>query len=95
MRLLDVLPIVERRIPDTSRVLPEPSFPDTLTPDSVHTIACGDLSGNVQLLADISPTIPDFGGVLGANLLWTILVVLFALCLCFFFVQKYRSQQNQ
>ena len=45
IHLLDILPIVERRIPDTSRVLPEPVFPDTLSPDTAHAIASSNLLG--------------------------------------------------
>ena len=94
MQLLDLLPIVERSIPDTSRVLPKPVIPDSLPADSAHTIAATDMQGNLQQLADISP-LPGNEGVFGDNLTWTLLVVLFALSVCFFFVQKYRSRQNQ
>ena len=92
-QLLDVA-IPVRTIPDTSRVIPKPTLPDSLPSDSAHKIASSDIFGNNLQLADVSP-VCDFGGLFEANLLWTILVVLCALCLCFYFVRKYRSQQNQ
>jgi len=94
LQLLDVIIDPGRTIPDTSRVVPKPVLPDTLPSDSAHSIASVDVSGNGLQLADISP-IPDFTGFIGANLLWTIAVVLCALCLCFYFVQKYRSKPHQ
>ena len=93
-QLLDVVAIPERTIPDTSRVVPKPLLPDTLPSDSAHSIASVDVSGNSLKLADVS-TIPDIAGIFGSNLLWTIAVVLCALCLCFYFVHKYRSQPHQ
>ena len=93
-QLLDVADIPIRRIPDTSRVVPKPVLPDTLPTDSAHSIASADVSGNGLQVADVSP-IPDFTEFIGQNLLWTILVVFCALCLCFYFVQKYRNQQHQ
>ena len=92
-QLLDVA-IPVRTIPDTSRVIPKPILPDSLPSDSAHAIASSDILGNNLQLADVSP-VCDFGGLFEANLLWTILVVLCALCLCFYFVQKYGSQQHR
>lgn len=94
LQLLDVVDDPLRTIPDTSRVVPKPVLPDTLPSDSAHSMTSADVSGNGLQLADVSP-IPDFNGFLEANLLWTILVVLCALCICFYFVLKYRSQLQQ
>ena len=94
IHLLDILPIVERRIPDTSRVLPEPVCPDTLSPDSAHAIASSNLLDNTRQLADVSPLPPSLFNVTGSNLLLTIIVVLFALSVCVFFLRKYRNQQK-
>lgn len=91
IQLLDLLPIIERRIPDTSRVLPKPELPDSLPTDTAQAIA--GIPGGTQQLADISP-IPDVSGLFGANLLGTVIVVLLALCLCFFFIKRYRTKQG-
>lgn len=96
---LDILPIVERRIPDTSRVLPEPVCPDTLSPDTVHAIATSNLLDNTKQLADVSPDVspllPSLFDVTSSNLLLTTIVVIFALSVCFFFIRKYRNQQKE
>ena len=93
-QFLDLLPIIERRIPDTSRVLPDPACPDTLLPDTAHAIVSNNLLDNTQQLADVSPIPSGIFGLLDSNIFLTILVVLFALYLCFFFVKKYRKQQE-
>ena len=88
LQLLDLV----RRIPDTTRVLPKKVLPDTIPQDTVKTISSADVPGNMQQAADISP-LPD--GVVeqfSNNMLLTVLVVLCALFLCFFFVQRYRKQ---
>lgn len=92
-QLLDIAHPI-RRIPDTSRVVPKPVLPDTLQSDSAHSIASVDISSNGLQLADVSP-IPNLTGILEFNLLWTIAVVFCALCLCFYFVQKYRRELHQ
>ena len=92
-QLLDVA-IPVRTIPDTSRVIPKPILPDSLPSDSAHAIASSDIFGNNLQLADVSP-VCDFGGLFEANLLWTILIVLCALCLCFYSAQRYGSQQHR
>ena len=92
-QLLDVIIEPARTIPDTSRVVPKPVLPDTLPSDSAHSIASVDVSGNGLQLADV-PTIPDFAGIFESNLLWTIAIVLCALCLCLYFVHKYRSNHK-
>ena len=94
-QLLDVVEdyIPSRRIPDTSRVIPKPTLPDSLPSDSAHAIASADVSSNTMQLADVSP-IPDIGGISDDRLLWTILVVLCALCLCIYFAKRYGSKQQ-
>ena len=94
LQLLDVATELPRRIPDTSRVVPKPVLPDTLPSDSAHSIASVDVSGSSPQLADIAPRIPDLVGIFESNLLWTIAVVLCALCLCLYFVHKYRSNHT-
>ena len=92
MQLLDLLPIIERRIPDTSRVLPDPVIPDSIPQDTAQQLANADIIGNMQQLADVLP-LPGHGGGNSSYLLWTIAVVLFALFLCFNFAKKYRSKK--
>ena len=53
MQLLDLLPIIERRIPDTSRVLPDPVIPDSIPQDTAQQLANADIIGNMQQLADV------------------------------------------
>ena len=93
-QLLDVVIEPARTIPDTSRVVPKPILPDTLPSDSAHSIASVDVSGSSLQLADVVPSFPDLAGIFEFNLLWTIAVVLCALCLCFYFVHKYRSNHT-
>lgn len=94
IHFLDLLPIIERRIPDTSRVLPDPACPDTLSPDTAYAIASSDVPANFQQLADVSPIPSGLFGLLESNLLLTAIVVFLALSVCFFFVKKYRGQQK-
>ena len=92
MHLLDI--IIEHRVPDTSRVIPRPVIPDSIPSDTAQAVACTDIPGSSQQLADVTPLPPDLGGLLESNLLWTIVVVLFALYLCFFFIKKYRAKDS-
>ena len=89
LQLLDVL----RRIPDTIRV-PKKVLPDTIPQDTAKTITISDGSGYTQQAADISPIPPEVTEQSNVNLLLTIAVVLFALVLCFFFVQRYRKTRK-
>ena len=93
-QLLDLVSIPARTIPDTSRVVPKPVLPDTLPSDSAHSIASVNISGSSLQLADVAPPIHDLVSVFESNLLWSIAVVLCALCLCFYFVHKYRSNHT-
>lgn len=91
MLLLDI--ILEPRRIDTARVITKPIIRDTVsvpadTTDTVATTA-NVITGNQQI-ADIAPHPSGILGMVGDNLLWTIIVVLVALCLCFYFVRKYR-----
>ena len=92
MLLLDI--ILEPRRIDTARVITKPIIRDTVsvpadTTDTVATTA-NVITGNQQI-ADIAPNPSGILGMVGDNLLWTIIVVLVALCLCFYFVRKYRE----
>ena len=92
MLLLDI--ILEPRRIDTARVITKPIIRDTVsvpadTTDTVAT-AANVITGNQQI-ADIAPNPSGILGMVGDNLLWTIIVVLVALCLCFYFVRKYRE----
>lgn len=86
LQLLDIM----RRIPDTIRV-PKKVLPDTIPQDTAKTITISGGSGYTQQAADISPIPPEVTEQSNVNLLLTIAVVLFALVLCFFFVQRYRK----
>ena len=93
MLLLDIIILETRRI-DTVRVITKPIIRDTVsvpadTTDTVATTA-NMIIGNQQI-ADIAPHPSGILGMAGDNLLWTIIVVLVALSLCFYFVRKYRK----
>lgn len=50
-----------------------------------------DVITDKQQLADVAPIPTEAAGMVSNNLLLTIIVVLVALCLCFYFVWKYRK----
>jgi hypothetical protein len=92
MLLLDIL--VEPRRIDTARVITKPIIRDTVSvpADTTDTVATTvNVLGGNQQLADIAPHPSGILGMVGDHLLWTIIVVLVALCLCFYFVRKYRK----
>ena len=91
MLLLDI--ILEPRRIDTARIITKPIIRDTVpapadTTDSVATTV--NMIGENQQVADVAPIPTNFLGMTGDGLVWTILVVLVALSLCFYFVRKYR-----
>ena len=93
MTLLDV--IIDPT--DTLRPRPKPVVPDTILPaDTTDTVASTvNMLGGNQQLADIAP-LPS-GALTGDNLstlLWSIIVVLVALSLCFYFVKRYRKTRS-
>ena len=91
MTLLDII-IDPQRFPDTAR-LPKPVVPDTILPaDTTDTVATAAkmIGGNLQT-ADIAPHPTGILGMAEGDLLWTIVVVLVALSLCFYFVKRYRT----
>ncbi|MBQ9215886.1 MAG: hypothetical protein IJ159_03910 [Prevotella sp.] len=65
---------------------------DTVYVDSVFSV---DIPGAGQQLADVAPLPPKFLGLEGSEILWTVLVVLVALSLCFYFVRMYRRQHHE
>ena len=75
---------------DTITTLPSDSVLNDTT--ACDTIASIDMTGSSQQLADIAPYPPSFLGLEGHEILC--LVVLVALSLCFYFVKKYRRQQQ-
>ena len=92
MFLLDI--ILEPRRIDTARIIAKPIIRDTVsvpadTTDTVATTA--NVLGGNQQIADIAPHPSGILGMAGDDLLWTIIVVLVALSLCFYFVRKYRK----
>lgn len=91
MTLLDI--IVDPHYPDTFRSVPKPVVPDTVIPaDTTDTVAKAfNVIGGNQQIADIAPHPSNLFGMAGDNLFLTIIVVLVALSLCFYFVWKYRK----
>lgn len=72
---------------------PEPEVPYSVIPtETMDTITVtSDVITGKQQLADIAPDPTETVGMVSDNLLLTIIVVLVALCLCFYFVWKYRK----
>ena len=90
MLLLDI--ILEPRRIDTTRIV-KPIIRDTVPApaDSTDTIASTvNMIGGNQQVADVAPLPTNFLGLTGDDLIWTVIVVLAALSLCFYFVRKYR-----
>ena len=97
MLLLDIIAI-PRRVLDTVRAVPKPIVRDTVTvpSDTTDTVA-STLSvhgGYRQQLADAAPIPSGNMGMTGDDLLWTILAVVVALGLCFYFIKKFRRTQQ-
>ena len=91
MLLLDV--ILEPRRIDTARIITKQIIRDTVPApaDSTDTIASTvNMIGGNQQVADVAPIPTNFLGLTGDDLVWTVIVVLAALSLCFYFVRKYR-----
>ena len=89
---LDVVDL-PRRVPNTPQTVPQPVLPDSLPSD---TIIATDFSGSSMQLADIAPFPTKFLGMGSENLttiLWSIIVVLIALSICFYCIRWYRRQQ--
>ena len=101
MWLLDIIADpgqVRRIIP-----IPRPEEVDTFPQMSADSILCdstavdsafASINGGEQQLADVAPMPSNFLGLAGDEILWTILVVLAALSLCFYFVKRYRHQHS-
>ena len=92
MLLLDI--ILEPRRIDTARFIHKPVVRDTVIApsDTTDTVASTvNVIGGNQQVADIAPHPTGILGMAGDDLVWTIIVVLVALSLCFYFVRKYRK----
>ena len=88
---------ITRQMLDSLKVLSKPKVPDTTTvpQDTSHVISSADISGNMQQMADITPDPSGLGEVLGTNMMLAFAVVLVALCICSYFVIKYRKSHSQ
>ena len=92
--MLQLLDVIIRRIPDTTRVIPKKVVPDSIPQDTTKVVSSVDVSGNMQQSADISPLPDGIVEQFSNNMLLTVLVVLCALFLCFLFAKRYRSRQQ-
>ena len=95
MLFLDIItgPLDPRRVRDTI-CIPKPIIRDTVSvpSDTTDTIVStvNTFSGNQQV-ADVAPLPPEaLTGDDLSTLLWSIVIVLVALSLCFYFVRRYR-----
>lgn len=89
MQLLDI--IIDGPSPYISR----PAATYATTPqDTSHVISNADVSGNMQQLADVAPAPSGLEEVLGTNMMLALIVVALALCLCSYFVIKYRKSNS-
>ena len=79
-------PIRRPVIPDTLKPAEKPELPDTTDTINAPTDSINALAGN-------------FGSTTGSDdttaVFWTIIAVLFALCVCFYFVLSYRRMANR
>ena len=79
-------PIRRPVIPDTLKPAEKPELPDTTDTITAPTDSINALAGN-------------FGSTTGSDdttaVFWTIIAVLFALCVCFYFVLSYRRMANR
>ena len=88
---------VTRHVFDSIKVQPKPTVPDTATTtpqDTSHVISSADIPSNVQQVADVVPDASGLGEVLGTNMMLAFAVVLVALCICSYFVLKYRKSHS-
>lgn len=96
MLLLDII-LDPSRIKDTASVIrpvvrdTASAHSDTTTVDTV--VSTFNVPGANQQLADVAPIPSDTFGI-PDDVLCTIIVVLAALSLCFYFVRKYRRARN-
>lgn len=100
MTLLDIIidpnDSLFRSHSETPVPAPEPEVPYSVIPtETMDTITVtSDVITGKQQLADIAPDPTETVGMVSDNLLLTIIVVLVALCLCFYFVWKYRKNNG-
>lgn len=85
---------ITRHVVDSIKVQPKPTVPDTTHQDTAQVISGVDVSGNMQQMADITPDPSGLGEVLGTNMMLAFAVVLVALCICSYFVIKYRKSHS-
>ena len=88
---------ITRHVVDSIKVQPKPSVPDTtaVPQDTSHVISSADISGNMQQMADITPDPTGLREVLETNMMLALIVVFVALCICSYFVIKYRKSHSQ
>ena len=89
MQLLDI--IIDGPSPYISR----PAATYATTPqDTSHVVSNADIPGNMQQLADVAPDPSGLEEALGTNMMLALFIVLLALCLCCYFVIKYRKSHS-
>ena len=98
-RIPDTVRQVKKVILDTIQSGGKGETPDTIdsvvpAKQTVNTLTDGG-SAMTQQLRDIAPWPPKTSGLDDGSLLWTVLVVLVSLSLCFYFVQRYRRSLKQ
>lgn len=97
MLLLDII-LEPRRIEDTARVI-KPVVRDTVANPADTTIidsvaSTFNATGTNLQMADVAPIPSHFLGV-PDDILLSIIVVLAALTLCFYFVKRYRKSKSR
>jgi len=96
--LLDIIawpdrPVRHPVIPDTLKPVEKPVLPDTTDTISAPADTITSPTDSINALTG------SFGSTTGGDdasaVLWTVLAVLFALCVCFYFVLSYRRMANK
>ena len=95
MTFLDIIIDPDDPIFDSLREtsVPEPEAPYYIKSlETTDTVAAtSDVITDNQQIADIAPNPTEAVGMMSDNLLLTIIVVLLALCLCSYYVWRYRK----
>lgn len=93
-------PIRRPVIPDTLKPAEKPELPDTTDTITSVTDTITAPADTINAPTDsINALAGNFGSTTGSDdttaVFWTIIAVLFALCVCFYFVLSYRRMANR
>ena len=94
MVLLDI-PSFPHRVIHRPRIIKPEAVDTTSVPsDTTDTVTTAlNVSGDHLQLADVAPDPSVMSGI-SDDVTWSIVIVLIALCVCFYFVKRYRKTRH-